>query len=54
MVNLLRRWAPLDAVAELGAPRMGVVGEGVQGIWLGDRGGGEKVSTMLVSIGTLG
>jgi hypothetical protein len=34
--------------------RMGVVGEGSQGFWSGARGGGEKVSTMLVSIGTLG
>jgi len=34
--------------------RMGVVGEGAQGFWSGVRGGGEKVSTMLVSIGTVG
>ena len=34
--------------------RMGVVGEGAQGFWSGARGGGEKVSTMLVSIGTVG
>ena len=33
---------------------MGVVGEGAQRFWLGARGGGEKVSTMLVSIGTMG
>ena len=33
---------------------MGVVGEGVQGFWSGARGGGEKVSTMLVSIGMMG
>jgi len=33
---------------------MGVVGEGAQGFWSGARGGGEKVSTMLVSIGTMG
>jgi len=33
---------------------MGVVGEGVQGFWSRARGGGEKVSTMLVSIGTIG
>ena len=33
--------------------RMGVVGEGAQGFWSGARGGGEKVSTMLVSIGTV-
>ena len=30
-----------------------VVGEGAQRFWLGARGGGEKVSTMLVSIGTV-
>ena len=34
--------------------RMGVVGEGAQGFWSGARGGGEKVSTMLVLIGTMG
>jgi len=35
--------------------RMGVVGEGAQGFWSGARGaGGKKVSTMLVSIGTVG
>jgi len=34
--------------------RMGVIGEGAQGFWSGARGGGEKVSTMLVSIGTVG
>ena len=34
--------------------RMGVVGEGAQGFWSGARGGGEKVSTMLVLIGTVG
>jgi hypothetical protein len=33
---------------------MGVFGEGAQGFWSGARGGGEKVSTMLVSIGTMG
>ena len=33
--------------------RMDVVDEGAQGIWSGARGGGEKVSTMLVLIGTL-
>ena len=34
---------------------MGVVSEGAQGIsWSGARGGGEKVSTMLVSIGMVG
>ena len=33
---------------------MGVVGEGSQGFWSGARGGGEKVSTMLVLIGTVG
>jgi hypothetical protein len=32
---------------------MGVIGEGAQGFWSGARGGGEKVSTMLVSIGTM-
>ena len=37
-----------------GCAPMGVVGERVQGIWSGARGGGEKVSTMLVSIGTMG
>ena len=34
--------------------RMGDVGEGAQECWSGARGGGEKVSTMLVSIGTVG
>ena len=34
--------------------RMGVVGEGAQGFWLGTRGGGEKVSMVVVSIGSLG
>jgi hypothetical protein len=34
--------------------RMGVVGEGAQGIWSGARGGGEKVSMVMVMIGTLG
>ena len=34
--------------------RMGVVGEGAQRFWSGARGGGEKVSTMLVLIGTMG
>ena len=34
--------------------RMGVVGEGAQGFWSGARGGGEKVFTMLVLIGTVG
>jgi hypothetical protein len=33
--------------------RMGVVGEGAQGFWSRARGGGEKVSTMLVSIGMM-
>jgi hypothetical protein len=33
---------------------VGDAGGGVQGFWSGARGGGEKVSTMLVSIGTLG
>ena len=33
--------------------RVGVVGEGAQGFWWGARGGGEKVSTMMVSIGTM-
>jgi hypothetical protein len=33
---------------------MGVVGEGAQGFWSGARGGEEKVSTMLVSIGKVG
>ena len=32
---------------------MGVVGEGAQGFWLGARGGGEKVSITLVTIGSL-
>jgi hypothetical protein len=32
---------------------LGVVGEGGQGFWSGAKGGGEKVSTMLVSIGTV-
>ena len=34
--------------------RMGVVGEGGQGFWLGARGGREKVSMVMVVIGTLG
>jgi hypothetical protein len=34
--------------------RMGVAGEGTQGFWSGARGGGDKVSTMLVSIGMVG
>ena len=34
--------------------RMGVVGERAQGFWSGAREGGEKVSTMLVKIGTMG
>ena len=33
---------------------MGIVSEGAQGFWSGARGGGEKVSTMLVLIGTVG
>ena len=33
---------------------MAVVSEREQGFWSGARGGGEKVSTMLVSIGTVG
>jgi len=33
---------------------MDVVGEGAQGFWSGARGGGEKVSTMLVLIGMMG
>ena len=32
---------------------MGVVGEGAQGFWLGARGGGEKVSMVVVLIGSL-
>jgi len=33
---------------------VGVFGEGLQGFWLGARGGGEKVSITLVLIGTMG
>jgi hypothetical protein len=33
---------------------MGVVGEGVQGFWSGARGGGEKVSIVVVLIGSMG
>jgi len=32
----------------------GVFGEGAQGFWSGARGGGEKVSITLVTIGTMG
>jgi len=62
--NLLRRKAPLAALAKFGdsAARrhycacMGVVivSEGAQEFWLGARGGGEKVSMVMVSIGSLG
>ncbi len=59
-VDFLRRWAPLDAMAKFGTPTITIAlawvffGEGTQGFWSGARGGGEKVSTMLVSIGMVG
>jgi hypothetical protein len=61
MVDLLLRWAPfLDAVAEFGAPTVTIAlawvlsVRGCKGFGQEQEGGGEKVSTMLVSIGTVG
>ncbi len=59
MVDLLCRWAPLDAVAEFGAPTATVALAWVLSV-RGRKGFGQererggKVSTMLVSIGTMG
>ena len=58
--NLLRRWVPLYAVAEFGAPTITIVlawvllVRGRKGFGREREGGGEKVSTMLVPIGTVG
>ncbi len=58
--NLLRRWVPLYAVAEFGAPTITIVltwvllVRGRKDFGREREGGGEKVSTMLVPIGTVG
>ena len=58
-VVLLRGWEPLDTVAEFGAPTVTIVlawvlsVRGHKGFGREGEGGGEKVSTMLVPIGTV-
>ena len=60
LVRLLRRWAPLEAVADFGNSDAArtltwvLLVRGCKGKMLGARGEGEKVSRLMVIIGTVG